>query len=254
MNSFLEVRNLSYQFSSGHRVLHNISFSLGKGSFTVLAGPNGSGKTVLMKNLNGLYQPTTGEILLEGESVNTRHPRVRQRIGLVFQDPDSCIVGQTVAEDAAFGLENLGLPRDEIDLRIDMVLNQLDLLDKRHFPPRFLSGGEKKKLTLGGILVMQPDLIILDEPFVGLDYPGVREILSLITGLHKEGKTILVITHDLEKVLAHADRLLLLHEGSLAAQGTPEKLLDRLESLGIRRPPERKVEEMTWMKNSSSAL
>jgi len=254
MTPFMEVRDLSYHFPSGYRALQNVSFTLDKGSFTVLAGPNGSGKTVLMKNLNGLYKPTGGGVFLEGDPVNGRNTRARRRIGLVFQDPDSCIVGQTVAEDTAFGLENLGVPSDEISLRVEAVLTRLKLLEKRNLPPRYLSGGEKKRLTLGGILAMEPELIILDEPFVGLDYPGVREILTLITGFHKEGKTILVITHDLEKVLAHADQLLLLQQGTLTAQGSPDRLLDQLEPLGIRRPPERRVEEMTWMKSSSFPL
>jgi len=249
--AILEVKSLTHRFTSGTLGLDNVNFSLDQGSFNILAGRNGSGKTVLMKHLNGLLQATSGEVFIDGRSVASNGTWARTRVGLIFQDPDSCMVGQTIQEDTAFGLENQGIPRKEIDEHVQSILTRLGLWEKKDFPPRLLSGGEKKRVTLAGVLVMAPDILILDEPFVGLDYPGVRDILSLLVELHRGGQTILVITHDLEKILAHGDNLLLMDNGTIVKSGAPADLIDVIEDLGIRRPPERLIQEMTWLKSYS---
>ncbi len=245
--SFLEVRDISFSFPSGYKALSNITFSLEEGGLTLIAGKNGSGKTVLMKHLNGLLLPSSGDVLFRGFSTETHAGFIREKIGLVFQDSDSCLVGQTVWDDCMFGPENLLVPKKVRSLRGEEILRKLGLWEKRDLPPRFLSGGEKKKLTLAGILVMKPAMIILDEPFVGLDYPGVRDLLIIINALKKEGSTIIVISHDLEKILAHTDRLIIMEDGLIKADNTPELLLDSLEEYGIRPPPERSIGEMTWL-------
>lgn len=244
---FLRVRNLSHSFLPGIPVLNDISFDLNPGETAVLAGRNGSGKTVLIKHLNGLLLPTSGTVSFKGKNTAEQGPWIRRRVGLVFQDTEACLVGQTVWEDILFGPENLGVPREERERRAGEILKELELWEKRDYPPRFLSGGERKKLTLGGLLVMEPELLILDEPFVGLDFPGVREILSVIQSLKDRGRSLLIVSHDLEKCLAHADRLMILDQGVLTAQGEPEQLLPLLEPHGIRRPPGRSCREMTWL-------
>ena len=170
----LEVRDLIHRFPPDLTVLRgNILLPREREFSPYWRGRNGSGKTVLIKHLNGLLKPTGGEVLFQGRSVWEEGPWARGKIGMVFQDPDSCILGQSVWEDTAFGLENLGFPQEEIVERIEATLLRLNLWEKREYPPRLLSGGEKKKLTIAGSLVMRPEILIIDEPFVGLDYPGV---------------------------------------------------------------------------------
>lgn len=244
----LTVRNLSHVFSDGTAGVKHINLELKKGEFLLISGPNGSGKSVLMKHLNGLMAPTEGSILLRGRDINSDIRKTRQEIGLVFQDADSQIVGQTVERDTAFGPENLKLPRIEIDRRVEKALKDVNLHDKRSFRPHILSGGEKRRLAVAGILAMDSNILIFDEPFSNLDYPGVRNVLSQIVGLHEKGHTVIVITHDVGKVLAHATKLVIMNEGRIVEQGEPEALLGNLEKWGIRKPKGLSAGEMTWLK------
>ena len=242
----MEIRSLSHVFPGGKRALDNISLSLYPGSFTVLAGANGSGKTVLMRHLNGLAKPTSGEVLLLGTPVLNDPQGARRRVGLVFQDADAQIVGQSVAKDAAFGPENLRLPREEIANRVKAALEATGLTGFDNRRPHSLSGGEKRRLAVAGVLAMEPDLLVLDEPFTGLDWPGSSSLLKVLSELHQNGKTILLITHDLEKVLAHADRLILMDAGRIVEDGKPEEIIDKVETFGIRRPTGR-IAAMSWL-------
>ena len=247
--SLLSVEHLSHTFPDGTVALDDVSFSVDSGEFIVLAGNNGSGKTVLMLHLNGLLVPTAGIVKYRGEPVGKNLKIVRQRIGLVFQEPENQLVGQSVAEDVAFGPENLGLPLDKIRERVEEALSTLGIKSLRSKRPYNLSGGEKRKAALAGILAMRPEIIVLDEPFAGLDLPGVRSVLESMALLHSGGHTLLVITHDIEKVLAHASRLLILSEGKLAADGNPEDLIGRLEKYGIKGPARNtRVRDMTWLR------
>ena len=241
----MEICDLVHEFPDGSRGLDGVSLVLPAGEFTVLAGPNGSGKTVLMRHLNALARPTAGQVLLEGVPVTDDLPRTRRRIGLVFQDADSQIVGQTVARDAAFGPENLRLSRREIRHRVAAALEATGLVGFDERRPHTLSGGEKRRLAVAGVVAMQPDLLVLDEPFTGLDWPGCSALLEVLDGLHAAGTGILLITHDLDKVLAHADRLVLMNGGRIAGDGGPEDILDRVEELGICRPAG-PVNSMSW--------
>lgn len=215
----------------------------------MIAGPNGSGKTQLMRHLNGLLKPQQGSITLDGVDIHKNLQQTRRRIGLVFQNADSQIVGQTVESDIAFGPENLKWSRADINTRVNQVLEELSLSELRDRRPHTLSGGEKRRCVLAAVLVMDPDIIVLDEPFTGLDMVGVQEVLRDIVRLNQQGKTIILISHDLEKVLAHADRLVILQKGKIEAEGEPKQLLDRLEEHGIRLPwgKDRDVETMTWL-------
>jgi len=246
----LEVKELSRTYPPGRKVLNNISLTFPSGSFTIIAGPNGSGKTQLMRHLNGLLKPESGTVLLDGRSLREDLTLARRKVGLVFQNADSQIVGQTVETDIAFGPENLRWPRETINRRVQETLDELGIAHLKDRRPHTLSGGEKRRAVLASVLVMDPDIIVLDEPFTGLDYPGVRDVLRDIIRLHKAGRTIILITHDLEKALAHGDHLVLMNNGEICAQGCPEELLPELEHYGIRRPwgPDRPLESMTWLK------
>ncbi len=244
--AFLKIEALSHVFPNGNRALDNISLSLNAGEFTVLAGPNGSGKTVLMRHLNALARPTSGRVLLEEEPVEKDLRKTRREIGVVFQDADAQIVGQTVYRDACFGPENLRLPREEINRRVEEALEAAGLRGFNERRPHTLSGGEKRRLAVAGVLAMKPRLLVLDEPFTGLDWPGCSSLLNILIKLHVRGTGILLITHDLEKVLAHAQRLILMNKGRITADGLPEEVIERAEEFGIRRP-HCPVAEMSWL-------
>lgn len=246
----LEIKNLSHRFGGGKTAVDDVSLIVENGSFTVIGGENGSGKTVLMKHLNGILKPTGGDVLVNGIPVSKNSLEARKKIGLVFQNSDTQLVAQTVREDIAFGPENLGLPADEIRNRVDKAGEEMDLTALLDKPPHRLSGGEKKKTAIAGVLAMSPDLIVFDEPFAGLDFRGVRMLLRKMLSLHSRGKAIIVITHDLEKVLAHADRLVLMSNGQKAAEGNPEDLLDEAEKYGLRIPFHRDCRRMSWLDGS----
>jgi len=247
----LEVKGLSRSYGSGPKVLNNINLCFDQGSFTIIAGPNGSGKTQLMRHLNGLLKPQSGQVLLKGEDIQKDLMKARRLIGMVFQNADSQIVGQTVASDIAFGAENLKLPREEINRRVKSLMQEFSLTELRDRRPHTLSGGEKRRCVLAAVLIMNPAIIVLDEPFTGLDYQGVTEVLTHMTRLHREGKTIILITHDLEKSLAHSSRLILMEKGEVKKDGVPEDLLDDLKTWGIRKPwgNQRSIGTMTWLKH-----
>lgn len=246
----LEVKGLNRSYGNGKKVLDNVNLRFPEGSFTIIAGPNGSGKTQLMRHLNGLLKPQSGQILLKGRDIREDLTAARRQIGLVFQNADSQIVGQTVASDIAFGAENLKWPRHLINKKIELILNELSIADLKDRKPHSLSGGEKRRCVLAAVLIMEPEIIIMDEPFTGLDRDGVRDVLKDITRLHKEGKTIILITHDLEKSLAHADKVVLMDKGQIKMEGHPEEILKVVEDYGIRRPwgDDRNLESMTWLK------
>ncbi len=241
----IEVSSLSHIFPDGTKALDEVSLDIHSGSFVILAGPNGSGKTVFMRHLNGLARPTAGVVILDGTPVLDDLSRARRSIGLVFQDADTQVVGQTVARDTAFGPENLRLPRNEIDKRVKAALEATGLVGFDERRPHTLSGGEMRRLAVAGVLAMEPDMLVLDEPFTGLDWPGCADLLAVLDGLHASGKTIFLITHDLDKVLAHADRLILMDSGRIAADGSPTEIIDSVEELGIRRPAG-DVASMSW--------
>lgn len=247
--SLLDVRALSHRFPDGAFGLIDVSFSVEPGEFLIIAGRNGSGKTILMKHLNGLLSPTSGTILLEGHPIHDDLLAARQMIGLVFQDSDDQFVGQTVRDDIAFGPENLRLSDEEIKSRTDAAIDALGLRALVDQQPHLLSGGEKRRLAIAGVLVMEPKIIILDEPFSGLDYPGTKQTLAEILRLHATGHTLVVITHEVEKILAHATRLIIMNAGRIVEDGPPGSLIGRLEEHGVRPPAldGRGLAGVTWL-------
>ena len=232
----IEIENLKHRFADGTLGLDGINLKIRSGGFVVFAGPNGSGKTTLIRHLNGLLLPTAGCVKVAGVSVQKDPMRARRLVGMMFQDADSQIVGETVYGDVAFGPENLRLDRDLIRERVALALDVVRLKDFAEQRPHLLSGGEKRRLAIAGILALKPRVIAFDEPFASLDYPGVKQVLRQILALHQTGHTILVITHDLEKVLAHADRLIIMQKGKIVRDGEPAKIIGDLETFGVRAP------------------
>jgi biotin transport system ATP-binding protein len=246
----LEVQNLTHIFPDGTVAIEDITLHVRGGEFLIIAGANASGKTVFIRHLNGLLVPTKGRVLIDGELIEKDIVEARKRIGLVFQNPDSQIVGQTVEEDVAFGPENLKLPQAEIESLVKEALEITGLGAFSKQDPHLLSGGQKRKLAIAGVLAMKPEIIIFDEPFTGLDYPGVISVLSQIVSLHRAGHTIILVTHELEKALAHADRLVIFHAGHLVEDGKPEDAIIRSEKYGVRMPLRNgeDIGSMTWLK------
>ena len=232
----IEIQNLSHQFDDGSYGIKNINLTIRQGAFVVISGPNGSGKTTLIRHLNGLLIPTIGTVRLAGVPVSDDVGNARQFVGMMFQNADSQIVGQTVYEDVAFGPENLSLERAEIKLRVARALSAVGLSQLSEHHPHLLSGGEKRRLAIAGILAMNPQVIVFDEPFSSLDYPGVKQVLRYILDLHRSGSTILIITHDLEKVIAHADRLILMQRGQIVKDDYPHNILSQVEQFGVKQP------------------
>jgi biotin transport system ATP-binding protein len=235
---------------NGNRALDGISLDIYSGECLLIAGSNGSGKTLLTRILTGLMDPTGGEVFFRGQPLEDCANMIRREVGLVFQDADAQIVGETVAEDIAFGPKNLGCSKAETGKRVQNALDAVGLGEKKDFPPRRLSGGEKRRLAVAGVLAMGCGTLIMDEPFANLDWPGVIQVLEIIRQLKGEGKTVLILTHELEKVLAFADRLIILDRGLIRDQGVPGAVLDRLTAeYGVRDPRRRytRVEDCTWL-------
>jgi biotin transport system ATP-binding protein len=242
------IRRLTKSFPNGARPLDGLNLDIYEGETLVIAGPNGSGKTALMCILAGLAEPDSGEIRYQGGADGS--PGCAGDIGLVFQDADAQLLGETVAEDAAFGPLNQGLSKTEAGVRATRALEAVGLAGKEDWSPHRLSGGEKRRLAVAGVLAMGRNTLILDEPFANLDWPGVRQTLGIIRDLKRHGATLIILTHELEKVLAFADRLVILHGGMAVADGPPAEILDRLRpEYGVRDPRHcyTRVEDCTWL-------
>lgn len=245
MEKALEVRDLTLSINN-HKILDNLSFSLDKGSFAVLCGRNGAGKSQLLRCIKGLVGPDGGEIFVDGVSLNAK-ARMK-KIAIVFQDADMQIVSQSVEKDVAFGPENMGLDRKEIERRVENALSLMGLEGKVKQRPQTLSGGEKRKCAIAGILAMEPEVILLDEPFANLDYPSTLSVIRALNTLHGKGYTILVVSHEVEKFLFHADTLFILEEGRMKEKGRADEIYFKLPSYDIYLPKNASFEELSWLR------
>lgn len=230
------VSGLHYSHPDGTPALHGIDLTVHDGERLLLCGPNGSGKTTLIRHLNGLLKPTSGRVLVDGLEASVHQKAVMQRVGMVFQDADSQMVGETVWEDVAFGPENLGLSSDEVAQRVSSSLQMLGLEHLQDKPCHLLSGGEKRRVAVAGVLAMQCRVVVFDEPFANLDYEGVRQVLQAMERLHAAGHTLVVASHDVEKVIAQVDRVAVIHEGRLKEVGTPDEIVPGLSRYCVRPP------------------
>ncbi len=232
-----DIRGLthSYETEEGKefKALDNISCQIRKGEFTAIIGTNGSGKSTLARHLNALLLPTSGDILVEGMSVNEEENLwpIRQKVGMVFQNPDNQIVAAVVEEEVAFGPENIGVPREEIIRRVDSALEKVGMTKYRKHSPAMLSGGQKQRIAIAGVLAMKPDCIILDEPTAMLDPMGRKEVMDTIHELNRnEGISVVLITHFMEEAVT-ADRVLVVNKGHLAMDGTAREIFSQAETL-----------------------
>lgn len=238
----IETKKLTYIYPGQPEsapALKKINLKIYKGEYIALIGANGSGKTTLLKQLNALLRPTSGEVYVDNLSTCNEGAisQIRSLCGMIFQNPDNQIVGTTVEEDVAFGLENRAVPPPEMRRRVDAALNLLGLSDLAKYPPHLLSGGEKQKVVLAGLLALRPRCLLLDEPTAMLDPDGQAVLLEAVKRLHREeGITVIQATHYPEEA-ALAGRVLLLDRGRLLREGPPAKILGDLpllRSLGLR--------------------
>ncbi|MDO5044521.1 MAG: ATP-binding cassette domain-containing protein [Coriobacteriia bacterium] len=225
----IEFKELSYQYpKQNHPALNELTFSIPESSYTCLLGQNGSGKSTLARLMNGLRLPSKGALLDTRDSSKIR--TIRKSIGLVFQNPSSAMVSSTVFDEVSFGPANLGLDKEEIIKRVDQSLDLVGLKDKLLMNPEHLSGGEKQRLMIASVLVMQPKYLILDEPFSMLDIQNKGYILDVLKRIHAKGTAIVLITHNLMDAL-DAQRFIVLKKGRIALDCAKDELLDSYESL-----------------------
>lgn len=236
MDNIIEVKNVTFEYEDGDQkdiILNDFSINIKRGEFTVILGHNGSGKSTLAKLLNGLYKPTSGEVLVDGISTADEKTEIeiKRRVGLVFQNPDNQLVASIVEEDVAFGPENLGHNPDVIRAEVDEALKAVDMYEFRKSTPHRLSGGQKQRIAIAGIIAMKPDCIVLDEPTAMLDPKGRAEIISTIKKLNREnGITIVLITHFMEEAV-DADRVIVMDDGIIVADSTPKQIFSNIKLL-----------------------
>lgn len=249
----INIQNLTFTYGIGQpAVLQDINLHIDEGEYLSIIGSNGCGKTTLIRHFNALLMPTAGEILVNGHNTKDpkKHRAIRCIVGMIFQNPDNQIVGMSVEEDVAFGPGNLGLPSAEIRRRVDWALSMVGLsgLEKRH--PHTLSGGQKQLLALAGLLVMEPKLIVLDEPTASLDPAGKESVLLMFKQLNQQGIGIIHVTHDMDEI-ANANRILVMDKGRIVADGNKFDILRRVEwlkSLGLAPP---RITELMWQLQQS---
>lgn len=234
--NIIKVENLVFEYAKTEeenitvRAIDDVSFEIEKGSFTAIIGKNGSGKSTLAKNLNGLLVPSSGKVYVAGyDTKDEKHIwDVRQTAGMVFQNPDNQLVSAIVEDDVAFGPENLGVPPKEIRKRVDKALEDVNMGAFKKKAPHLLSGGQKQRIAIAGVVAMKPQCIIFDEPTAMLDPKGRKEIMAIIDELHKEGITVVLITHFMEETIT-ADRLIIMNDGKILLDDAPAEVFKQRE-------------------------
>lgn len=246
MSEIINVKNVTYTYDDEDQrpALKGVSFSINKGEWVAIIGPNGSGKSTLAKTVNGLIEPDSGEVAVGGLELNEKNVwSIREMVGMVFQNPDNQFVGSTVQDDVAFGLENLGIPREEMHERVRTALEKVNMLEFAEREPARLSGGQKQRVAIAGIVALRPDIMILDEATSMLDPQGREEVLRTVKEVkEQENLSVLSITHDIDEAAA-ANRVLVMRDGQMIQEGTPETIFsygEKLVEMGLDLPfPER---------------
>ena len=230
----LEVKNLKYSYNSNYQALKGVSLKVDRGDMVALLGKNGAGKSTLFLHLNGIYEPDEGQVFIDGEELKYDKKsllKFRQKVGIVFQNPDDQIFAPTVEEDVAFGPLNLSLSMEEVQDRVTEALERVGMSGFEKTAPHQLSGGQKKRVAIAGILAMKPEIMVLDEPTAGLDPQGVVDLSVLLNELNDEGITIIISTHEVDLVPNYANKVFVLVDGKLIGEGTPKSIFSKPEIL-----------------------
>ena len=219
----IETKDITYEYPDGTKALDKVNFTVDEGKIVALLGPNGAGKSTLFLHFNGILSPSTGTVIIDG--VNVEYDKkdlmqIRQKVGIVFQNPDDQLFAPTVLEDVAFGPMNMALPKEEVEARVKEALLRVGMQGFENKPPHHLSGGQKKRVAIAGILAMKPKIMVLDEPTSGLDPKGASQILRLLYKLNSEGITIVISTHDVDLVPLYASKVYIISEGSIIKERT----------------------------------
>nr|WP_315021075.1 ATP-binding cassette domain-containing protein [uncultured Aminipila sp.] len=238
----IKTENLQYIYADGTKALNGIDLEVKKGEKLAVMGPNGSGKSTFFLHLNGVLKPKSGKVYINGKSIDYSRKgllQVRKQVGIVFQDPDNQLFSANVVQEISFGVLNLGFSQEEARSKVDKIIDELNITEFKDKPTHFLSGGQKKRVAIADILVMEPDVVILDEPASALDPKHARMIDSIIDDLSSRGITVILSTHDVERALIWAERVVLFNEGRIISQGTPEEIFrkdDLLEITNLEKP------------------
>lgn len=230
----LSTKNLSYTYPDGTHALKNINMEIYKGQKVAIMGPNGAGKSTLFSHFNGLTEPTSGYVEIDGKAIKYDRDtllEVRQKVGIVFQDPNDQLFAPTVKEDVAFGPMNLGLDYEEVERRVDEALTMVGMEQYMDKTPHHLSGGQQKRVAIAGIIAMRPEIMILDEPTAGLDPEGVEKVLDILNNLNKEGMSIVISSHDIEMVNEFAEKIFVLNNGEILESGDKHEIFSNKELL-----------------------
>lgn len=228
----LKVDNLHYAYRTGVNVLNGINIDIKEGEKIAVIGSNGSGKSTFFMNINGVFIPNKGEITYRGKKITQKNiQELRKHIGIVFQDADTQIVASTVQSEIGFGPMNLKLPKEEVRQRIEEALSYMNIVALKDRAPHYLSGGEKKKVTIADIIAMKSDLIIFDEPMAALDPLNAEMLEEILKKLQEEGKTLMISTHDVDFAYRWSDRILVFYQGEILAEGTPLEIFRKKEIL-----------------------
>lgn len=233
-NIQLSTENLSFTYPDGTQALKNINIEIEKGEKVAIIGPNGAGKSTLFSHFNGLTEPTSGCVKIEDKPISFEKDellKVRQKVGIVFQDPNDQLFAPTVKEDIAFGPMNLGLSYDEVEKRVEDALKMVGMENYEDKTPHHLSGGQKKRIAIAGIIAMKPELMILDEPTAGLDPDGVEKVLNIMNQLNEEGMTLIISSHDIDMISKYADKIFVLYNGEIIESGNKNKIFSDMELL-----------------------
>lgn len=233
-NIQLSTENLSFTYPDGTQALKNINIEIEKGEKVAIIGPNGAGKSTLFSHFNGLTEPTSGCVKIEGKTISFEKDellKVRQKVGIVFQDPNDQLFAPTVKEDIAFGPMNLGLSYDEVEKRVEDALKMVGMENYEDKTPHHLSGGQQKRIAIAGIIAMKPELMILDEPTAGLDPDGVEKVLNIMNQLNEEGMTLIISSHDIDMISKYADKIFVLYNGEIIESGNKNKIFSDMELL-----------------------
>ena len=259
MNPFIKTVDLTYRYEDADMnqspVLKNLSVEINEGDFVAVLGHNGSGKSTFAKLLNMILIPTSGDIYVDGINICDKDMtdedvlNLRKSVGMVFQNPDNQLVATIVEDDVAFGPENLGIASPMIRNRVDSALKQVGMYEYRNHAPHLLSGGQKQRVAIAGVIAMEPKCIVLDEPTAMLDPKGRREVVDTIARLNKEkGITVVLITHHMDEA-AKAQRVVVLHKGKVALDGTPQQVFSQVEKLHELRLAAPETVELCWELN-----